>query len=146
MADLADNKMTVNETITHPGVVEEVEDAKVFVKILSQSACSSCHAKGMCSVAEVEEKTVEVVSAEGRNYKPGDHVTVRMEKSLGKKAVFLGYLLPFILLMATLILMISLTSNEGLSAIVSLLILGPYYLLLYLLKDRLSRQFRFRID
>ena len=136
----------MTEAITHPGIVERVEDAKIFVNILAQSACSSCHAKGMCSVAEVEEKTVEVTSAGGRNYKPGDSVTVRMEKSLGKKAVFLGYLLPFILLMVTLILMVSLTADEGLSALVSLLVLGPYYLVLYLLKDRLSRHFRFRID
>ena len=138
--------MSVTETITHPGIVEKVEGESVFVKILSQSACSSCHAKGMCSVAEVEEKTVEVNYMSGGNYKAGDHVTVRMERSLGKKAVFLGYLLPFILLITTLILMINLTSNEGLSALASLLVLGPYYLLLYLFKEKLSKQFRFRIE
>ena len=138
--------MSVTETITHPGVVEKVEGEKVFVKILAQSACSSCHAKGMCSIAEVEEKTVEVNYMQDGNDKAGDQVTVRMERSLGKKAVFLGYVLPFILLMTTLILMINLTSNEGLSALASLLILGPYYLLLYLFKEKLSKQFRFRIE
>ena len=126
--------MATSETITHPGIVENIEEDKISVKILAQSACSSCHAKGVCSVADVEEKTVMVKSFNTKNLSPGDRVTVRMERSLGKKAVFLGYLLPFILVMATLILMVSLTSNEGLSALASLLILVPYYLGLYLLK------------
>ncbi len=138
--------MSGADTITHPGIIEKVEQKKILVKIYAQSACAACHAKGMCSVADMEEKTVEIANYHGHAHKKGDMVTVRMEKSLGSKAVFLGYFLPFLLVMATLILVVSITSMEGLAGLLSLLILAPYYLALYLLKDKLSKQFTFRID
>jgi len=46
-------------TIIHPGIIERISGEKVFVRILSQSACSACHAKGACSVADAEEKIIE---------------------------------------------------------------------------------------
>ncbi len=59
--------MGARENISHPGIIEEVSKDKVFVKILSMSACSACHAKGMCSVAEVAEKIVEVNADPGKS-------------------------------------------------------------------------------
>ena len=40
--------------IEHRGVITSITDNKVSVKILQQSACSSCHAKGACTAATVE--------------------------------------------------------------------------------------------
>jgi sigma-E factor negative regulatory protein RseC len=131
--------------ITHPGVINKVEGSKVYVKILAQSACSSCHAKGMCSVAEMEEKIVEVFNFDKRTFSTGEQVTVYMKKTLGNKAVMWAYILPFILVLATLLTMISLTGNEGLAGILAFLVLVPYYLTLYLLRDRMQKTFVFRI-
>lgn len=138
--------MSARENITHPGVIDSISDDSVFVRILAKSACSSCHAKGMCSVAEIEEKIVEVKKEDGRGFAEGQEVTVSMQKSLGGKAVFLGYLLPFLILIGTLILVLSLSGNEGLAGLSAIGILIPYYLGLYLLRDKLKRTFSFRID
>ena len=132
--------------IRHPGIVEEVGEDLIEVKILSMSACASCHAKGSCSVADVEEKVVEVPNDHQKEYSKGDNVMLRMESSLGMKALFYGYLLPFIVLLATLIIMISVTSREGLSALVAILVLAPYYLGLYYFRDRMKKIFTFRIE
>ncbi len=133
------------ETITHPGVIHEIDNHMIYVKIMSQSACSACHAKGICSVADVEEKIIELNKPAGKSYNVGDEVVVGLEKSLGSKAVFLGYLIPFLILVSVLIVMLALTDNELLSALVAIGLLIPYYIILYLLKDKLQRTFEFRI-
>jgi sigma-E factor negative regulatory protein RseC len=133
-------------TIIHPGIVESVSSDKVLVRILSQSACSSCHAKGACSVSEVEEKLIEVEDVKTGNWKSGQQVMVKMEQSLGLKAVFLGYMLPLIVLIISVIIFLFILNNEGLAALLSIMMLLPYYLVLYLFRDRLRKKFRFRIE
>ncbi len=135
----------MKDQITHPGRIEKIGEFKVEVNILAQSACSSCHSKGMCGVAEMENKIVEVWKPQDFKYEIGDEVVVYMKKSLGNKAVFYGYLYPFLIMLASLIVLISITGNEGLSALVSLTLLVPYYFAIYKLKDRLSKTFEFKI-
>lgn len=131
--------------IQHPGIIERVEADKVYVNILAKSACSTCHSKGMCGVSEMENKIVAVNIDSETKYVSGDNVTVFMKKSLGQKAVFYGYLYPFLIMLSSLIFMLALTNNEGLSALVALGLLVPYYFALYKLKDSLSRTFEFEI-
>jgi sigma-E factor negative regulatory protein RseC len=69
-----------------------------------------------------------------------------MKRSLGARAVLLGYFLPFLIVLLALVIILYFTDNEGLSAIVAITLLIPYYLILYLLKDRLSKDFIFTID
>lgn len=133
-------------TIIHPGIIERISGDKVFIRILSQSACSSCHAKGACTIADVEEKIIEAELDPAGNRKPGEEVMVKMEESLGHKAVLMGYVLPLIVLVGSIILFLSLFKNEGLAALLSILMLVPYYFALYLFRNRLKKEFRFRIE
>ncbi|NOX48289.1 MAG: SoxR reducing system RseC family protein, partial [Chlorobi bacterium] len=75
----------------------------------------------------------------------GDRVEILMEKSLGTKAVFLGYILPFIVLFITLIVGLNVFDDEGIAGLLALGILVPYYFALYYLRGRLSNTFIFRI-
>lgn len=138
--------MSAHESITHPGVIEQLTDDKVFVKVLAMSACSSCHAKGMCNIAEVEEKVVEVRRDPLKEYTLGQQVTVTMKRSLGSIAVLLGYVFPFLLLVGVLILVLFITGNEGLAGLSAILVLIPYYWLLYIYKNRLKNTFSFKIE
>lgn len=135
-----------NDIIRHPGLIDKLDDGKIHVKILSQSACASCNSKSMCSVSEMEEKIVEVPNDHSRDYKPGEQVQVVMKKSLAPKAVFLGYFLPFLVVLASLITLMLITGNEGLSALVSLGFLIPYYLIIYRMRDKLGKTFTFTIE
>lgn len=133
-------------TIIHPGIIEKISGDKVFIRILSQSACSSCHAKAACTIADVEEKIIEAELDPAGNRKPGEEVMVKMEESMGHKAVLMGYVLPLIVLVGSIILFLSLFKNEGLAALLSILMLVPYYFALYLFRNRLKKEFRFRIE
>ena len=90
--------MQKSNIIEHSGIVESIENNVVKVNILSASACSSCHAKGSCGVAETENKIVENFNPE-KTFSVGEHVNVVAEESLGFKALFYAYLLPFILIL-----------------------------------------------
>jgi sigma-E factor negative regulatory protein RseC len=138
--------MSAKSDITHPGIVDSTENGTIHVKILSQSACSTCHAKGMCSIAEMEEKIVDIPDIYDGKYNSGDNVTITMKKSLGAKAVLLGYILPFLIVLIALIAILTVTGNEGVAALISIGLLVPYYLLLYYFKDKLSREFTFHIE
>jgi sigma-E factor negative regulatory protein RseC len=133
-------------TIIHPGIIESIQQDRISVRILSQSACSSCHARGACTIADVEEKIVEAEADPSGNWKPGDQVMVKMEESLGRKAVLMGYGLPLVILVASIVIFLSLLDHEGLAALLSILMLVPYYFVLYLFRKRLKKEFRFRIE
>jgi sigma-E factor negative regulatory protein RseC len=132
--------------IIHPGIIESITDDKILVRILSQSACSSCHAKGACSISEVEEKIIEIDHFSPGGWQKGQSVMVRMQQSLGLKAVFLGYFAPLLVLVGSVVLFLNVLKNEGLAALISILMLAPYYGILYLFRSRLRKKFSFTID
>jgi sigma-E factor negative regulatory protein RseC len=138
--------MTIPEKskiIGHDGVVQKSDSNSVTVKIISESACSACHAEGICSLSGREEKIVEVSGY--YNVAPGDNVTVLMKQSNGFRAVLLGYVLPLILLISVMIILASFSDSElitGTGAIASLI---PYYLIIWLFRKRISKKFSFTI-
>lgn len=129
--------------INHRGIVHTKEKGKVRVKIISVSACASCQIKGVCTISDTEDKIIDVFTDD--NYEIGEAVTVYTKRSVGFKAVWLGYVLPFLLVLSTLILMLSLQYTETVSGLASLFILVPYYIFLYLYKDILKKRFTFKI-
>jgi sigma-E factor negative regulatory protein RseC len=132
--------------IMHKGIVTRVDEKNLYVTILAESACSACRAKGMCNLSEMEEKVIEVDRHGQINRKPGDEVKVVMDRASGTRAVILGYILPFVLLVVTLFVVNGIAHNDAVSGLSALLILIPYYYILYLSRDRLKRTFRFRIE
>jgi sigma-E factor negative regulatory protein RseC len=133
-------------SIIHPGIIENINGNKVSVRILSQSACSSCHAKQACTVADMKDKIIDAELDQPDKWKPGDEVMVTMDESLGRKAVILGYGLPIVVLVGSIIVFLSLFKHEGLAALLSILMLVPYYFVLYLFRNKLHKEFRFRVE
>jgi sigma-E factor negative regulatory protein RseC len=132
-----------NPTIDHEGIVQRTEEDKVIVSILSSSACSGCHAEGSCSLSGHEEKIIEV---RGKyNVKPGDAVTILMMQSMGYAALFLGYLLPLITVVTLLITLISFKVPELASGLISIAILIPYYIIIFLFRKTINEKFKFTL-
>ena len=136
--------MSDHNLIDHIGIVDRIEGDVAHVKINSESACSACHAKGVCGAADQEEKFLDVPLS-GASYKTGEQVHVQVARRLGFKAVALGYFYPFLLLMAVLILLILIGVSELKAGSLALLSILPYYLLLYLFRKRIESTFTFSI-
>ncbi len=131
--------------IDHDGIIEHIERDVAHVKINSESACAACHAKGVCGAADQEEKFLDI-HLNGVEYNPGEVVRVLVARRLGFKAVALGYVYPFIVLMAVLIILTAAGVNELKAGLMALLSLPPYYLVLYLARDRIEKTFTFSIQ
>ena len=63
-----------------------------------------------------------------------------------KRALLLGFGIPFLVLVGVLVMVLLMTDNEGLSALCGLAALVPYYGILYLCRDRISRQLMFYLE
>lgn len=135
----------MEEKVLHTGVIQKVSEYKIIVAIINASACSACHAKGACLASDLKEKEIEIIHFSGEYY-PGQHVNIIGSTSQGYKAAFYGYVLPFVLVLATLLISISLTKSDGLAGLLSLAILIPYYTALYLFRNKLKQSFEFEIS
>lgn len=139
MASKKDNK------IEHSGRIQQVTDDTIRVNLFNVAACSSCHVKGACSVSDVDNKIIEVANVDG-TFKKGDSVTVIFDENQGIMALFLGYMLPFIVLMIALIITWTLTGNELVTALAALGSLIPYYTGMTLFRKNLSKIFTFKVS
>jgi sigma-E factor negative regulatory protein RseC len=131
--------------IEHQGIVENIDGTYVQVKILQTSACASCAAKTLCSSVNSKEKIIEIDQLNG-NHKVGDKVIILSEISVGMKAVFISFVIPFFILIVSLFVLMSITNqNELLSASLSLFVLIPYYVILRIKRNYLKKELSFSI-
>jgi sigma-E factor negative regulatory protein RseC len=79
-------------------------------------------------------------------YKIGQQVTVSTSGQVAAKALLWAFGVPFVLLMVVLVLVLLLTGNEGWAALGALVALVPYYIILWLLRDKMREQLAFRIE
>ncbi len=134
----------MSENIQHPGIVERVEGNKVFVRITQYSACAGCHAKSACTMSDKKEKIIEVEDVQSTYYS-GEEVVIIGQNSRGMEAVLLAFVLPVIILLVAVVAGVKAGWTETMSGASGLLVLIPYYILLYVLRDKLKKRFVFRL-
>lgn len=136
MADIAE----------HKGIVTEVTDDIVRVKIESMSACAACHAKTMCSLSDKTDKIIDVKRSQLKNeYHVGDEVTVVASSGKGLLAVFFAYITPALVAVAAIAICMALGANELVSSLVAIALVAVYYFVLYLFRSKLNKTFVFGI-
>ena len=136
----------MNQRITHSGVVDSVEDGCVHVRIVQTSACAACKVASYCNAAESKEKMIDVYCDNVAAYRIGQLVIVSTSGQVAAKALLWAFGVPFVLLMVVLVLVLLLTGNEGWAALGALAALVPYYIILWLLRDKMREQLAFRIE
>ena len=138
--------MNNTETVSHEGVVTRITNDELEIKILAQSACAACHAKSACGMGEQAEKILTVPRPKGKDFSLNQSVVVKMAIGQGNKAAVLAYLIPIILLLAVLFVCLGLGLGEGLSALLGIVALIPYYIILYLRRDQLRQKFEYTVE
>ena len=123
------------------GIVRKLEGSKVWVEIVVSSACGGCAAKSLCNISEQKNELVEAVNMTGEEFSIGETVQIQMMQKLANKAVVLGYLLPFVILVAGLFVCYALTHIEWLSVLVGIGLTALYYVILKLMDKRLAKEF-----
>lgn len=136
----------MSNKIKHNGVVDGVEEGCVRVRILQSSACSACKVAAHCNASETKEKIIEVQVADADRYQRGDSVIVVADTAVGFRASLYGYLLPLVLMVVFLVAVLKITQSEGYAAMSALGILIPYYIGLYLLRNKLRNKLSFSLE
>lgn len=136
----------MSNKIKHAGVVDGVEGECVRVRILQSSACSACKVAAHCNASGTKEKIIDVMDADASHYQKGDQVMVVADTAVGFRASLYGYLLPLILMVVTLVGVLAATHSEGLAAVSALGILIPYYVLLFLMRNKLRNRLSFTLE
>lgn len=130
----------MQKTIQHTGIIQRIEKEKVYVKIAQQSACAGCHAKSMCTASESKDRIIEIESGD-LSFRVDEEVNVYGRSSLGYVAVWYAFVLPFILLLSSIIIFTAFNRSELASALAGLAILPVYYSVLYLFRGKLKKKF-----
>ena len=136
----------MKEQVMHTGKVVSMTPKTTTVQIVSQSACSECHAAGLCGLSEYTEKAIEVPTSPSATYGVGDEVQVVLKASMGFKAVWIAYFLPLVVLLAVTLGLIALGVPEVVSGLAGLGAVALYYLVVWLLRDRLRNEYVFTIQ
>ena len=134
------------ETVSHKGRVVQVTPEYTTVEIISSSACSACHASGVCGMSEYTKKAVEVPTRAWDNFQPGEEVNVLLKASMGHKAVWIAYVVPLVVLVGVLMALLGLGAGELTAGLVAIGAVVLYYLALWLFRNRLRSEYVFTIE
>ena len=132
--------------IRHIGTIDSIGKDSVKVRILQIAACGSCASAGTCGVPSGKVRIVDVRSKDNQRYTVGQQVVVVTSHATGLKALWWGFGLPFVIVLAVLAGTLKLTGNEVLAAGLSLAALIPYYIGLYYTRDKFKEKLSLRID
>jgi sigma-E factor negative regulatory protein RseC len=100
----------------------------------------------MCTALEMAEKIINAVPVSRDPLQIGDTVVLMMEEKLGWKAIFYGFFLPFIVMVTVLFFSSALGSGETKAALYGIGSLIPYYLLLYVFREKIEKDFVFKAE
>lgn len=131
--------------IKHQGVINSIKNNRLEIMIISESACSSCKSKKVCSISEVKEKLIYIESNDN-SYHVGDKVTVFLEERMGVYAVVFAYGLPFLVMVLTLFLGYYNNASEPIMGLSVLASLSLYFVIVYLFRNQLGKKITFKVE
>jgi len=143
-------KSRSKDSVKHSGVISKISKSTITVSLDGNVNCESCKAKAACGISESNSKEIEIthsISEQAsifQSFKLNEGVEVVMQTALGLEAVFWAYIFPFILMIVVLFIS-SYFLKEWVAGLLSLFILIPYYLLLYVLKNSFQKSFKIAI-
>ncbi|MBR2326183.1 MAG: SoxR reducing system RseC family protein [Alistipes sp.] len=134
------------EQIEHKGKVLSVGEGVVCVEIEVNEACGSCASRKACAMGASNKREIMVCTDDAERYSVGEVVNVMARQSAGVMAVVLCYVVPLVVLVTALVASIALGCNEGVSALLSLVVTAIYYCVLGLSHKRISKRIVFTIN
>lgn len=128
--------------------MESVKEGRVRVRILQASACSACKVASRCHTAESKEKIIDVTveGHEAFNWKKGQAVTVCTSGTMAGRALILGFGVPLLIMLIVLVATLAAGCSEGMAALLMIASLIPYYIVLWLFRNRIARTISFQIE
>ena len=132
--------------LEHKGIVSAVDDRLVEVEFTVESACSECKAKGLCGVDEGNRRFVTVYEPNAAYYAVGEEVMISVSESMGMKAATWAYIIPFFIILGSLLVMrLVFNLSEHIAGLSSLGLVVLYYVGLWIFRRRIEKEIVFKI-
>jgi len=135
----------MQDIIEHLGVVNTINPETISVQITPVSACGTCASNQSCSVGNSEIKIIEIRNNYKDLFSVGEKVRVYYGRKKGLHAVFLGYILPLLIILISLPIGTYAFNSENVAGLVSLLFTVVYYMALYFFNRIIAEKFSFSI-
>lgn len=132
--------------ITKTGRVIAIDAEKLQVEMTSCSACSGCAVRSACGLSEMKKKIISVPKPDNHDYQIGDELSMGISIKQGLSAAGYAFGFPLLLLLITVFMTYSYTDNEIISSIFGIIILIPYYFVLFFNRQRLEKKFYCILD
>ena len=116
------------------------------VAIEVSEACGGCSARKSCAMGQSERREIVAHTTEASRFSVGEVVKIGAKQSFGVMAVVLCYIVPLVVLVATLAIAVAMGLSEGVSAMIALGFTAIYYALLALMRNRISKRVTFTIN
>lgn len=136
----------MNQEISHSGIVDSIDGCSVRVRILQTSACTGCKIASHCNASEMKVKTVDVYCTDAAAYQVGQQVVVSTSMKVANRALLVGFGLPLLVLLVTLVVARALDCDEATAGLTAVAMLVPYFLMVWVLRDRIGRSVTFQIE
>ena len=134
--------MGKSSRVQHEGIVKSISTQTLEVSIISHSACSGCHAKSACGIADMKEKVI-TAQRPREELRPGDKVIVYASVNNAFYSVLLAYIMPSILIIATIFFLEKSGSSELYAAISNM---AGYFIILYFCRNKIARKINFTVE
>ncbi|WP_294596034.1 SoxR reducing system RseC family protein [uncultured Rikenella sp.] len=136
------------EPIRQSATVIRVDQTGIEVEVCRPEACAACRARNVCSELGVSEeggRRMTLVN-DGQGYAVGEQVTLVMRRAAGFKAVIIAYFIPVCLIVAALLIFQQTGVRETVAGVVTLGIVGIYYLVVRLFRQKLRGEMTIQIE
>jgi sigma-E factor negative regulatory protein RseC len=137
----------MESNIEHKGVIRKITDDFYFVSFERPAACHDCTAKTFCSRNADTDDLIKVQRLPRQNFNEGDEITLSITQKMGLKAMLYGYIFPFIILIAGIVIATAATDlSQGIVGLIGIGALALYYVAFNFFREKIDRQFSFRIE
>jgi sigma-E factor negative regulatory protein RseC len=132
--------------IRHEGIVESIDNGHVRVRITQHSACSACKIASHCTASESKEKVIDIFQCKRQDINVGDIVVVSTPGRSASTALLLGFGFPLIIMLFVIGILITTGIDEGIAAVMAIASLIPYYIVVWIFRNRISNVISFHIE
>ena len=138
-------KQTMKSKISHVGVIDSIEDSHVRVRIVQTTACAGCKVASHCNASESKVKMIDVWT-DAKGLSIGQEVVVSTSGETASRAVLIGFGIPLAILIGVLIGLKMAGESDDIAALGGIGALIPYYIGVWLLRQRIARRISFQLE
>ncbi len=115
--------------VSQSGTVAAIRGNYAYIDVQQQSACGSCTLRGVCTPGSGTTRRVR--ARVDSTVATGQSVLIELDLSKARFGVFLGYVAPLLLVVATLFATLPFVERQAFAGLAAWGVLVPYYGTLY---------------